>query len=227
MKHICLNAEISLMKLGSWPKINVVNITDSFGFNTYFSSTDDKPLRYAPRYLKDFDNQTITSKQLLSNTKSKYYKYIDQFIESKSYTHDVLLSELIGVKVPDVNDILLNRNTDVEINETDSSTYKVFNIFSLFLKPSDVSFSMLHNNLYHDIDSTFEDTSKNISRYCELRSKRNERNNLVDVEIVARRYFNTFDTFDIPVIIDIDYDVKLINNDALITVNVTETEIHR
>ena len=28
-----------------------------------------------------------------------------------------------------------------------------------------------------------------------------------------------------PVLIDIDYDVKLINNDALITVNVTETTI--
>lgn len=90
MGHISLNAQTNLRKFGLGHEI--LRIADSFNVDTSFSSIDDKYRRYAFMYLKDFGNSTITPKQLLSNTDSEYYEYIDEFIEYKTYTNDILLS---------------------------------------------------------------------------------------------------------------------------------------
>lgn len=127
MGHISLNAQTNLRKFGLGHEI--LRIADSFNVDTSFSSIDDKYRRYAFMYLKDFGNSTITPKQLLSNTDSEYYEYIDEFIEYKTYTNDILLSELIRVKDLYITNILLNKNIDIETKETNSAVYKSFDIF--------------------------------------------------------------------------------------------------
>ena len=86
-------------------------------------------------YLKDFGNSAVTAKQLLSNTESKYYKYIGKFIDYKTYTYNILLSELIRVKDLEIRRMSLNKNIDIETDKRQSSTEKAFNIFSFTPKP--------------------------------------------------------------------------------------------
>ena len=78
---------------------------------------------------------------------------------------------------------------------------------------------------YSDGIPVFESPYKRISRYCALGVRWSKKDNSFVSEICARRLSGAMEAY--PVLIDIDYDVKLINNDALITANVTEAEIHR
>lgn len=179
-------------------------------------------------YLKDFEATTVTAKQLLSNTQSKYYKYIDKFIDYKTYTYNILLSELIRVKDLEIDHLSLNKNIDIETDKRQSSTEKAFNIFSFTPKPIDLkfaSFNVLSSGPYSDGIPIFESPYKRISRYCALGVRWRKKDNSFVAEICARRLSGAMEAY--PVLIDIDYDVKLINNDASITVNVTEAEIHR
>ena len=229
MQHISLNAEIVFRKdykpFALCPARYILEITDCFGIYAVFSSRNEEKIsKYIVKYFEDFDNySTVTSKQILSNTGSKYYKYIDQFIESKTYTNDILLSELINVKGLNIKHISLNKNVEIETNKTNSTVYKAFDIFSFLYGDIDASFGVLSSNTHNNAIPLFEDTYKKISRYCELGVRWDKRSYSFVVEIVACRFFDTL--YGYPVFIDIDYDVKLINNDALITVNVTETAI--
>lgn len=228
MNHVSLNGEIELKKYGLNDSIEILNIKDSFDADTSFSSSDSEYLRYALMYLKDFEGTTVTAKQLLSNTESKYYKYIDKFIDYKTYTYNILLSELIRVKDLEIRRMSLNKNIDIETDKRQSSTEKAFNIFSFIPKPIDpsiASFNVLSSGPYSDGIPIFESPYKRISRYCALGVRWSKKDNSFVAEICARRLSGAMEAY--PVLIDIDYDVKLINNDALITVNVTETEIHR
>lgn len=228
MNCTSLNAEIKLKKYGLNDSIEILNIKDSFDADTSFSSSDSEYLRYALMYLKDFEGTTVTAKQLLSNTESKYYKYIDKFIDYKTYTYNILLSELIHVKDLGIRNISLNKNIDIETDKRQSSTEKAFNIFSFMPKPPDpkiVSFNVLSSGPYSDGISLFERPYKRISRYCALGVRWSKKDNSFVAEICARRLSSAMEAY--PVLIDIDYDVKLINNDASITVNVTEAEIHK
>lgn len=222
MGHVSLDAQINLRKFGLGHEI--LRITDSFNADTSFSSVDSK--RYAFMYLKDFGNSTITTKQLLSNTDSEYYEYIGEFIESKTYTNDILLSELIRVKDLEISHMSLNKDIDIETDKRQSSTEKAFNIFSFMPKPQDpkiVSFNVLSSGPYSDGIPLFERPYKRISRYCALGVRWSKKDNSFVAEICARRLSGAMDVY--PTLIDIDYDVKLINNDALITVNVAEATI--
>lgn len=226
MGHISLNAQTNLRKFGLGHEI--LRIEDSFNVDTSFSSIDDKYRRYAFMYLKDFGNSTITAKQLLSNTESKYYKYIDKFIDYKTYTYNILLSELIRVKDLEIDHLSLNKNINIETDKRQSSTEKAFNIFSFTPKPIDpkfASFNVLSSSQYNGTIPLFEPPYKKISRYCDLGVRWSKKDNSFVAEICARRLSGAMEAY--PVLIDIDYDVKLINNDASITVNVTEAEIHR
>ena len=135
MNRTSLNAEIKLKKYGLNDSIEILNIKDSFDADTSFSSSDSEYLRYALMYLKDFKNPTVAAKQILSNTESKYYKYIDKFIDYKTYTYNILLSELIRVKDLEISRMSLNKNIDIETDKRQSSTEKSFNIFSFTPKP--------------------------------------------------------------------------------------------
>lgn len=228
MNHVSLNAEIKLKKYGLNDSIEILNIKDSFNADTSFSSSDSEYLRYALMYLKDFEGTTVTAKQLLSNTESKYYKYIDKFINYKTYTYNILLSELIHVKDLEIDHLSLNKNIDIETDKRQSSTEKSFNIFSFIPKPIDpsiASFNVLSSGPYSDGIPIFESPYKRISRYCALGVRWSKKDNSFVSEICARRLSGAMEAY--PVLIDIYYDVKLINNDALITANVTEAEIHR
>lgn len=228
MNHLSLNAEIELKKYGLNDSIEILNIRDSFDTDTSFSSSDSEYLRYALMYLKDFGNSAVTAKQLLSNTESKYYKYIDKFIDYKTYAYNILLSELIRVKDLEIRRMSLNKNIDIETDKRQSSTEKAFNIFSFTPKPIDpkfASFNVLSSGPYSDGIPIFESPYKRISRYCALGIRWDKKDNSFVAEICTRRLSGAMEAY--PVLIDIDYDVKLINNDASITVNVTETEIHR
>lgn len=221
MGHISLNAQTNLRKFGLGHEI--LRIADSFNADTSFSSIDDKYRRYAFMYLKDFGSSTITPKQLLSNTDSEYYEYIDEFIEYKTYTNNILLSELIRVKDLYITNILLNKNIDIETKETNSAVYKSFDIFSFSNKPADVSFNVLSSSQYNGAIPLFEPPYKKISRYCDLGVRWSKKTDSFVAEICAGKLFGAMDAD--PTLIDIDYNVKLINNDALITVNVTEATI--
>lgn len=228
MNRTSLNAEIKLKKYGLNDSIEILNIRDSFNADTSFSSSDSEYLRYALMYLKDFEGATVTAKQLLSNTESKYYKYIDKFIDYKTYTYNILLSELIHVKDLEISRMSLNKNIDIETDKRQSSTEKAFNIFSFTSKPIDpsfASFNVLSSGPYSDGIPIFESPYKRISRYCALGVRWSKKDNSFVAEICARRLSGAMEAY--PVLIDIDYDVKLINNDASITVNITEAEIHR
>ena len=135
MNRTSLNAEIKLKKYGLNDSIEILNIRDSFNADTSFSSSDNEYLRYALMYLKDFEGTTVAAKQILSNTESKYYKYIDKFIDYKTYTYNILLSELIHVKDLEISRMSLNKNIDIETDKRQSSTEKAFNIFSFTPKP--------------------------------------------------------------------------------------------
>lgn len=228
MNRVNLNAEIKLKKYGLNDNIEILNIRDSFDADTSFSSSDSEYLRYALMYLKDFEGTTVTAKQLLSNSESEYYKYIDKFIDYKTYTYNILLSELIRVKDLEISRMSLNKNIDIETDKRQSSTEKAFNIFSFIPKPIDPSissFNVLSSGPYSDGIPIFESPYKRVSRYCALGVRWSKKDNSFVSEICARRLSGAMEAY--PVLIDIDYDVKLINNDALITVNITEAEIHR
>ena len=213
MNRTSLNAEIKLKKYGLNDSIEILNIKDSFDADTSFSSSDSKYLRYVLMYLKDFESTTVTAKQLLSNTESKYY---------------ILLSELIHVKDLEISRMSVNKNIDIETDKRQSSTEKAFNIFSFTPKPIDpkfASFNVLSSGPYSDGIPIFESPYKRISRYCALGVRWSKKDNSFVSEICARRLSGAMEAY--PVLIDIDYDVKLINNDASITANVTEAEIHR
>ena len=228
MNRTSLNAEIKLKKYGLNDSIEILNIKDSFDADTSFSSSDSEYLRYALMYLKDFKGPTVAAKQLLSNTESKYYKYIDKFIDYKTYAYNILLSELIRVKDLGIDHLSLNKNINIETDKRQSSTEKSFNIFSFIPKPIDpsiASFNVLSSGPYSDGIPIFESPYKRISRYCALGVRWSKKDNSFVSEICVRRLSGAMEAY--PVLIDIDYDVKLINNDASITVNVIETEIHR
>lgn len=224
MGHVSLNAQTNLRKFGLGHEI--LRITDSFNADTSFSSVDDKHQIYAFMYLKDFGSSTITPKQLLSNTDSEYYEYIGEFIESKTYTNDILLSELIRVKDLEISNMSLNKDIDIETDKRQSSTEKAFNIFSFMPKPPDpkiVSFNVLSSGPYSDGIPLFELPYKRISRYCALGVRWSKKDNSFVAEICARRLSGAMEAY--PILIDIDYDIKLINNDALITINVIEATV--
>ena len=120
----------------------------------------------------------------------------------------------------------INKNIDIETYNRQSLTKKAFNIFSFVPKPADpsiASFNVLSSDQYPDGIPIFERPYKKISRYCALEVRWSKKDNSFVAEIAARRLFGTAEAY--PVLIDIDYDVKLINNDALITVNITEATI--
>lgn len=118
---------------------------------------------------------------------------------------------------------MLNKNIDIKTKETNSAVYKSFDIFSFSNKPTDVSFNVLSSSPYNGVIPLFEPPYKKISRYCDLGVRWSKKTDSFVAEICAGKLFGAMDAD--PTLIDIDYDVKLINNDALITINVIEATV--
>ncbi len=224
MNHLNLNCEI--YKVGTSTSLDqhmsCSQIRDPFtyGYGIGFNMDSKKETeRHAAMYFADFKDGAYTSKQILSNTDSKYYEYIDEFIDIKQYTNDISISGVAYVNNPHIKDILINQNTDTIKPKSNRGNYIYFDFCSLSYDPY-YNYDH-HGRSIYDFDSF----TKPLSPHSEIIIKRNRKTNCINARIVVGRINTGISAYSL--IPDFDYDVKKVGENAIITVNVTETCIFR